>query len=231
MLKKIALLFIVLLLFAGCEFGRKEEKGVENIIEITNTPEVTAEPQKASVINKLQYQKEVIIPEDYKDMENDFPPHKIFVPEIVDDGETVKSLNADIYAICKDYVDLLQRNGEDRLLVNISYEYTEKDGIFGILTETRQGVMYSEWWSTYHFFYYDSNENLVLNESEYYNKLGTTKDEIWQKVKTSTEFTDNEEFYQGATLDMAISDGKRIYAVINTPEAFSANEMITVTAN
>lgn len=242
MLKKIALLLVVLLLFAGCDEQMKEEKTAvrediqqqnENVSvepEVTPTAKPTPEPIKeeikAEVRTKTEYTKEVIVPEHYKDMDYKFKPHTIYVPEIVDDSDAVNELNDEIYQICKKYIDMLENNSEGEYLVDVSYTHTEKDGVFGILLIFRDGVMFSEWWSTYLFFYYDSVENKVLTEDEYYLSMGSTKDEIWDRIQSSPEFIMEQDFYTGASLDMAIFDDEVILAVVNTPDGFQENTYV-----
>ena len=234
----------------GNLFGAKEEEAPEEmstpepisiatpILEptpvMTPTPEPTPvitptpEPQKATIANVFEYTKNVIIPEEYKDMGGNYAPHRVYIPEIIDDGEAVKTLNSEMKAIGKDYVDLLENNDEKNFLINISYSYTEQNGIFGIMIDCMCGEMYSEWWSIYYFYYYDSVNNVVLDENAYYQAMGVTKDEIWQRVKSSPEFVMGQDFYQGASLDKAIFNDDIIYAVINTPDAFSENTMLTI---
>lgn len=200
--------------------------------EITATPEPTQEPTpepiKAEIITKREYTKAVIIPDEYKDMEQNFQPHKVFVPEIIDDGDAVKALNDSIFAICNEYIDLLENNKEETYLINISYIPTEKDGIFGIILEERNGVMFSEWWSSYNFFYYDSVENKVLTEDEYYEKMGESKENIWNRIKSSPEFIMEQDFYAGASLQRAIFNEDVIFAVVNTPNGFIEQTFVQI---
>ena len=198
--------------------------------EPTPSPSPTPEIIKGKVEVAKEYTKKVIVPAEYQDITGnyEYAPHKVVIPKVVDDGIAVNNLNDSMYAIGKKYIDLLENNQEEEWLINIRYMSTEKDGIIGIIVDERTGPMASEWWSEYSFFCYDSINNINIGEEDYYMALGLTKDALWQEVKTSPDFKQNEDFYTGASLIQAIVDDNNIYALIKTPDAFSETTLITV---
>ncbi len=221
MKKVISLLIFVCLLFSACG----SEKGAVSPT-VSVKPTAVATPERAQVKTKIQYSKEVIVPEEYKNSGVNYLPHQIFVPEIIDDGEEVKSVNEEMYSVSKDYLDLLKRDGEQGMLINISYYSCEKDGIISVLIESQTGAMHSGFWNTYHCFYYDSVNNKSLTEEEFFVKMQTSKEEIWQRIQSSPDFIMNSDRFLNSSFDVAIFDNDLIYAVINTAE--DDNTLVTI---
>lgn len=208
-MKKVIPFFIfICLIFSAC--------GGEGAVMPTATAVIT--PENARVQTKIQYKKDVNMPEEYRNSGVDYLPHQIIVPEIIDDGEEVKTVNEEIYSVCKDYLQLLKNDGEQGMLINIGYYSCQKDGIISVMLESRTGTVDSGLWKTYHCFYYDSVNNSALTEDEFYLKMEFSKSEIWQRVQSSPDFIMNSERFSQATLDVAIFDDDLIYAVINTAE-------------
>lgn len=205
MKKVISLLIFVCLLFSACG----SEKG-----ESAPSATAVATSEKARVKTKIEFSKEVNVPEEYKN--SDYLPHQIFVPEIIDDGEEVKSVNEEMYSVSKDYLDLLKRDGEQGMLININYYSCEKDGIISVLIESETGTINSGFWKTYHCFYYDSVNNKRFTEEEFYLKMDFSKADVLNRIKSSPDFIMNSARFSNATLDVAIFDDDLIYAVINT---------------
>lgn len=217
MKKVISLLIFVCLLFSACG----SEKG-----EAKPSATAVATPEKARVQTKIEFSKEVNVPEEYKNSGVNYLPHQIFVPEIIDDGEEVKSVNEEMYFVSKDYLDLLKRDGEQGMLINICYYSCEKDGIISVLIESETGTINSGFWNTYHCFYYDSVNNKRFTEEEFYVKMQTSKEEIWQRIQSSPDFIMRGDRFLNASFDVAIFDNDLIYAVINTAE--DDNTLVTI---
>lgn len=158
----------------------------------------------------LEYTQQTIVPSWAYD--STATPHSIECPALNADTTAAIAINDAIYTKATSMLDSIKSSeDEDGYIYQLSYEYTDYNGIVALLVKRSYAIYCSEWVYMYDVYYYDFGAGKQLSSEEYLRTLGITMDQV-------EHFCDP----QYDTIHFVAADAERtiiLYETINSPSS------------
>lgn len=183
----------------------------------------------AFVQDAFNYTKEVI---DMFDLGyGGFTPHNICPPEIVCDSYVAQAINEQMQEAANNYREILENDQEANEMYYYDYQYKVHNGIVAILVKNAVFWQYSEGYTTYQAYYYDTVNDKRLDMQEYLDALGITHEQLTNQMTDSQEYQNHMvSCYDSSVhyIDNVIYDSEGVTLTLYCPSDFVDQHLFTL---
>ena len=169
------------------EPATESESQTETAAETAKAPEPKPE---VTVITVKDYKKDVIPTEMSKSIGWDPTGfyHHIAIPAITSDTANAKAFNDKLYSVCGDFLQVLESNTEDNLIINRTYQFKKTLHLIAIIVTATEGVQCGGIGAMFYGYYYDTDADREITFDEYLSKLGLQKSTVLDAISKTEDY-------------------------------------------
>jgi len=177
---------------------------------------------ESTVIDALNYEKNVIPAEGLEGMGYEELKHKIRLPKITKTSENANSFNEKLYNQLSGKYEILKNNEEYGAIYEIDYEYKIHNDVLGIVLTYTHAVQAGGANSYYYAYYYDLENDKEISFGEYLSSLNLDKEKLMSLINNTDQFRNEFAYvsdYNNISIRDCILDNNGTVAYLNNLES------------
>lgn len=177
---------------------------------------------ESTVVDALNYEKNVIPAEGLEGMGYEELKHKIRLPKITKTSENANSFNEKLYNQLSEKYEILKNNEEYGAIYEIDYEYKMHNDVLGIVLTYSHAVQAGGGNFYYYAYYYDLKNDKEISFSEYLSALSLDAENLTSLIKSTDQFRNEFAYvsdYNNISIKDCILDKNGTVAYLNNLES------------